>query len=181
MFSTYLSYRFFDTMVPPSWIYFLTNIMTKNNLDFLTRVSTLFCSAQPSPICSRYRSSIYLFMKIAYRIHKNLGNVRARRRENGNMILTFTSRCTIIAPRDLYNPFGSLTLIKNQKFNFDFGALFCDLGPSAPHHRDLRKNLYLQFLRFLISIRKGRFLSKIPKRTRFSIKTGRFSINLVLF
>ena len=49
-------------------------------------------------------------IEIAYRINTNIGNVCAKRRDNGNKILVMTETCTIIAPRDLYDPFGSLTL-----------------------------------------------------------------------
>ena len=84
--------------------------MSTASLHFLTRLSTfLFTQTIPDPL--PIPLNIYLLMKIAFRINRNLGNARARRRDNGNNILFTTSSCAIIAPRGLYNPCGSLTLI----------------------------------------------------------------------
>ena len=62
-------------------------------------------------IRSRYRSTIHLWMKTAYRISRNIGNVRPKPRDkprdhddNGNKIFVMTYSCTVIAPRDLHPP-----------------------------------------------------------------------------
>ena len=59
-------------------------------LHFLTRLSNLFRSARLSPIRSRYHLNIYLLMKIDFTINRNLGNARAKRRDNGNKMVVMT-------------------------------------------------------------------------------------------
>ena len=60
-----------------------------------------------------FRLNIYFLMKVVYRINRNLGNFCTKPRDNdaGNNIFVMTGPNTIIAPKDLYNPFGSLTLL----------------------------------------------------------------------
>ena len=73
-----------------------------------------FCiclSVKLSRIRSRYRLNASILINNLFRINRNIGNVRARPRDNdGNNICVMTYSSTIIAPRDLENPFGPITL-----------------------------------------------------------------------
>ena len=65
-------------------------------------------------------------MKTAYRNNRNLGIVRAKPRDNddddddddddrnANKTFALSQSCTIFAPRAVYNPFGSLTMMKSD-------------------------------------------------------------------
>ena len=79
----------------------------------------LFCFSKTIPDQQSCRSNINSLIKEAYRINRNLGNVRAKRRDNGNNICVMTNPCSIIAPSDSYNPFGSLTPIDYSNANTD--------------------------------------------------------------
>ena len=65
--------------------------MTKQRPYFCWPDCQLFFSARLSPISSEFRLNTYFLIKKASRTNKNLGNVRARRRDrNGNKILVMT-------------------------------------------------------------------------------------------
>ena len=102
-------------MVPHSWsLYFLTKICPNKNLTVWPDYQLFHFSAKLSRISSRCRLNIYLLMNIACRINRILRNTCAKRRDNGHKMLVMTYPCTVIAPRDLYNPFGSLTLMNTN-------------------------------------------------------------------
>ena len=99
-----------DTMVPHSCHIYIFNNEYVHVLVFYTQCTTLF-SAKLSPIRSRYRVNIFLWIKNAYRTNRNIGNARAKARDtddndNGKHMFDMSQSCTIIAPRNLYNPLG---------------------------------------------------------------------------